>query len=297
MPFIAACLRKLAEWRAFFTLKISVFLLTQPKLLTHSGHGSVLILHLYIPPGRVVSSSIARATIRRITSAPCFGRLRQSACSRCHKCGLATGSHESLERHVVRCPNGGMRHLMHDGLVRVFVSIFKDVGIPDTAVVKDARGLRAADASRPGNVVDLDLFAEGRPDLFVTFTPTVDDTARTALPQELRLALIHHKKCFFKGGLTLHVVSSIPVSPDYVPLSGCARHPCSPIPDGHGAYASRTTPTWLGRFGRYSPPEPRAMAPSPITQDARGPPRGLPPPSLAPTFLHRRGRHHHIEVR
>ena len=29
--------------------------------------------------------------------------------------------------------------------------------------------------------------------ILVTFAPTVDDTARTALPKELRLALIHHK--------------------------------------------------------------------------------------------------------
>jgi hypothetical protein len=39
--------------------------------------------------------------------------------------------------------------------------------------------------------------------IFVTFTPTLDDTTRTALPKELRLALIHHKKYFFKGSLTL----------------------------------------------------------------------------------------------
>jgi len=52
--------------------------------------------------------------------------------------------------------------------------------------------------------------------IFVTFAPTVDDTVRTALPKELRLALIHHKKYFFKGVLTLQVASSIPVSPDYI---------------------------------------------------------------------------------
>ena len=52
--------------------------------------------------------------------------------------------------------------------------------------------------------------------IFVTFAPTVDDTARTAQPRELRLALIHHKKHLFKGDLTLQVVSSIPVSPDYL---------------------------------------------------------------------------------
>jgi len=52
--------------------------------------------------------------------------------------------------------------------------------------------------------------------IFMTFAPTVDDTARTTLPKELRLALVHHKKHFFKGGLILHVASSIPVSPEYI---------------------------------------------------------------------------------
>jgi hypothetical protein len=38
----------------------------------------------------------------------------------------------------------------------------KDVGMPDMAVVIEARGLRAADASKPRDVVVLDFFAEGR---------------------------------------------------------------------------------------------------------------------------------------
>ena len=50
--------------------------------------------------------------------------------------------------------------MMHAGLVGVLVSILKDVGIPDMAVVTKARGLRAADASRLGDVVVLDHFAE-----------------------------------------------------------------------------------------------------------------------------------------
>jgi hypothetical protein len=52
--------------------------------------------------------------------------------------------------------------------------------------------------------------------IFVSFAPTVDDAARTALPRDLRLALIHHKKHFFKGGLTLQVTSSIPVPPGFI---------------------------------------------------------------------------------
>ena len=52
--------------------------------------------------------------------------------------------------------------------------------------------------------------------IFVTFAPTADDTTRTALPKELRLALLNHKQHFFKGGLTLQVASAIPASPDYI---------------------------------------------------------------------------------
>jgi len=55
-----------------------------------------------------------------------------------------------------------MRHMMHAGLVGVLSSILRDVGIPYIAVVIEARGLRASDASRPGDVVVQEFFAEGR---------------------------------------------------------------------------------------------------------------------------------------
>jgi hypothetical protein len=55
-----------------------------------------------------------------------------------------------------------MRHMMHAGLVIVLVSILKDMGVPDMAVVTKARGLRFADASRHGDVVVIDFFAEDR---------------------------------------------------------------------------------------------------------------------------------------
>ena len=62
----------------------------------------------------------------------------------------------------MRCPNGGMRHRMHYGLVQVLKSISKDVGIPGIAIVTKARGLRSSDASRPGDVVVLDFFRDGQ---------------------------------------------------------------------------------------------------------------------------------------
>jgi hypothetical protein len=55
-----------------------------------------------------------------------------------------------------------MRHLFHAGLVGVIKSILREAGVPDAAIVTEARGLRAADNSRPGDVVALDFFADGR---------------------------------------------------------------------------------------------------------------------------------------
>ena len=66
VPFIAACIRKLTDWRAFFCLLTSAPTHNNPKLLTHTGHGSDSILLSDIPPGRVVSAVTTRATIRKI---------------------------------------------------------------------------------------------------------------------------------------------------------------------------------------------------------------------------------------
>jgi hypothetical protein len=55
-----------------------------------------------------------------------------------------------------------MRHLFHAGLVGVIKAILKEAGVPDASVVLEARGLRATDRSRPGDIVALDFFADGR---------------------------------------------------------------------------------------------------------------------------------------
>ncbi len=47
--------------------------------------------------------------------------------------------------------------MMHAGMVGVLRSILWDVGIPDMVVVIEARGLRCADATMPGDVSDLDI--------------------------------------------------------------------------------------------------------------------------------------------
>jgi len=49
----------------------------------------------------------------------------------------------------------------------------------------------------------------GQVSLYVTFSPTADDTVRTSLPKEIRLALRSHKALFYPGGLVLSVASSI----------------------------------------------------------------------------------------
>jgi len=49
----------------------------------------------------------------------------------------------------------------------------------------------------------------GHMTLYVTFSPTADDTVRTSLPKEIRLALRSHKALFYPSGLVLSVASSI----------------------------------------------------------------------------------------
>jgi hypothetical protein len=49
--------------------------------------------------------------------------------------------------------------------------------------------------------------------LYVFFSTTMDDTIRTSLSRELRVALRSYKEHFYSGGLVLSVTSSIPLTP------------------------------------------------------------------------------------
>ena len=49
--------------------------------------------------------------------------------------------------------------------------------------------------------------------LFLTFSPTADDTIRGSLPKEIRLELRSHKALFYNGGLLLSVTSSVAAPP------------------------------------------------------------------------------------
>jgi len=53
----------------------------------------------------------------------------------------------------------------------------------------------------------------GHMSLYVTFAPSLDDTLRTSLPKEVRIALRSPKALFYQGGLVLSVSSSIRLTP------------------------------------------------------------------------------------
>ena len=102
---------------------------------------SVAILTSNTPLGRSSSPSLARTTIRRISSAPSLGDLplgRRSLSS--PQCGLPAGAHEALEQHVARCPNGGARHLMHHGIIKTLRGIMiEESKVPKVAILKEAK--------------------------------------------------------------------------------------------------------------------------------------------------------------
>ncbi len=51
---------------------------------------------------------------------------------------------------------------MHFGIVHVIQTILREVGVPEASLVVKARGLKAADRSKPEDLVALDFFANGR---------------------------------------------------------------------------------------------------------------------------------------
>ena len=64
----------------------------------------------------------------------------------------------------------------------VIKSILKEAGVPNASVVLEAGGLRASDNSRPGDVVALDFFADGRHLVIDEVTTTV---YRNTIPEKL----------------------------------------------------------------------------------------------------------------
>ena len=52
--------------------------------------------------------------------------------------------------------------------------------------------------------------------LFLNFAPIADDTIRTSLSKEIRIALSNHKDLFYQGGMVLSVDSSIPALSTFI---------------------------------------------------------------------------------
>eukprot|EP00873_Tetraselmis_striata_P037934 jgi/Tetstr1/458198/TSEL_044687.t1 len=68
---------------------------------------------------------------------------------------------EALERHIVQCPRAGAWHKVHARIATTMVSILQEAGAPRDSVLTEVRGLRSADATRPGDVVRLDYMGPG----------------------------------------------------------------------------------------------------------------------------------------
>ena len=75
--YIAAGLRRLAEWKSFMAdVHSNSSPYEQTKLLTHSGHGSASALKLDTTQANAVSPQCARVMIRRIIHRLCCTRER-----------------------------------------------------------------------------------------------------------------------------------------------------------------------------------------------------------------------------
>ena len=161
--YIAAGIRKLVNWRDFFDTYNSAPQAEKIKLLSHAGHGSVSVLLANTPRTRNVSAQAVRVTIRRVTGSAALGSDRLQPGTTCKVCDLpASADPEALERHSVRCPNGGQRHFMHSGLVMVLLNVLLEAGVPRSTILFEMRGLRSTDRTRPGDVVALNFFGLDR---------------------------------------------------------------------------------------------------------------------------------------
>jgi len=80
----------------------------------------------------------------------------------CHICDTRGHALESLEHHAVRCPAGEARAFMHARLISTLQKVLQEAGVPTSATVTEARGLRGGvNMTRPGDIVVLDT-APGR---------------------------------------------------------------------------------------------------------------------------------------
>jgi len=86
---------------------------------------------------------------------------------------------KSLEQHAVRCPTGGARAFMHDGLISTLKKVLHETGVPTSATLTEASGLRGRmDKTRPGDIAVLDFYAHERHLLLNGVVTTVYKNAR-----------------------------------------------------------------------------------------------------------------------
>ena len=165
-----------------------------------------------------------------------------------------------------------MRYLFHAGLVGVIRNILREAGVPEASVVLEARGLKATDRSRPGDVVALDFFAESRHLVFDAVMTTIyRNTVLHKVATVPRYAMKQAEDRKFQADRT----SSQPISTLHV-----GPHILVPfaIKDG-------------GRLGAHAQALPRALATASLAK-GRTPPlakwvEGLPHPMQVSLWVRR----------
>eukprot|EP00873_Tetraselmis_striata_P019350 jgi/Tetstr1/439614/TSEL_028037.t2 len=121
---------------------------------TLSGHGSVTYLTSDTPAAYAVEPEPYRVALRKCCGIAALGDSPLGLEDSCPHCDLSPGAtDEALERHIVRCPRAGAWHKVHARIATTMVSIPQEAGAPRDCVLTEVRGLRSADATRPGDVV------------------------------------------------------------------------------------------------------------------------------------------------
>eukprot|EP00873_Tetraselmis_striata_P019349 jgi/Tetstr1/439613/TSEL_028037.t1 len=151
---VAAVLSHTRQWRVFFDLYRTATLPERIRLLSQSGHGSVTYLTSDTPAAYAVEPEPYRVALRKCCGIAALGDSPLGLEDSCPHCDLSPGAtDEALERHIVRCPRAGAWHKVHARIATTMVSIPQEAGAPRDCVLTEVRGLRSADATRPGDVV------------------------------------------------------------------------------------------------------------------------------------------------
>mmetsp|Transcript_45667 Transcript_45667/g.114269 ORF Transcript_45667/g.114269 Transcript_45667/m.114269 type:complete len:422 (-) Transcript_45667:453-1718(-) len=159
---VAAVLSHTRKWRVFFDLYKTATLPERIRLLSQSGHGSVTYLTSDTPAAYAVEPEPYRVALRKCCGIAALGDSPLGLEDSCPHCDLSPGAtDEALERHIVRCPRAGAWHKVHARIATTMVSILQEAGAPRDSVLTEVRGLRSADATRPGDVVQLDYMGPG----------------------------------------------------------------------------------------------------------------------------------------